>query len=1194
MALIKELRAKFTAQAEGIKTVARAVRKDLQSIGDITDKSVKRVNNGFGNLNKSLASLDKNLQKVGDTKGFEELNKTLRKVRTELSSTGKISAQSMKELQVSVQNAKDQFGSLSDEGKVNLSRLESSIKRVDAQLGNFDLSISDAKEEIADFKDEVDKSSKGVSGLADKFDDLEDKVEESIKEIGLLKLAILTLAPTTSPVIAGVTTAAMGLVSSFAAAGVGAVAFGAVAVSSLTEVFEASEEVAKLEEKIANAETAEERVKAQKELAAVYADMSKEQREALKELQNFKTFWSNFTKQFEDETFSAFGEGLALLKNLLTGLEPTIDSVAAVVNKLIREMNNAVISGDLTHFFEWLESTGAESLYNFAHISGNSISGLFQLMEAFSPVGQEMEEGLLDLTERFEEWASTLSSSKGFQQFVDYAMGNGPTLLGIFADLVNILVDLGVLIAPAGELLLKVIKSITGFLSYLTDSAVTLRQWEGLTPIFAKISEGIQTAKDSLGTFKEFLKGVFALITGEENRGVKILEKLGLSSSEVQQIINAINLIKVYINGLIRGTVTGFQMMSQFIMEAWGIIWPYIQPLLSKIVSFVGEKVQQITQFWHKNGAQIVQAAQNAFRFILKIIEFFMPACLFLIEMVWSSIKGVINGALKMIMGLIKIFAGIFTGDFSKMWEGIKQLFSGAIEFIWNLLSLLLFGRIITGIKTFITQGIKRFKEFWSKTVEVFNNLDKNVSSIVSKFIGYLKKSWTTAKDNAVSIFTNIKNTVTKIFDDLVKVAKNLPSKIGTGIKKMAGKAEEGLKSLANKLNKNLALGVNGVIGGVNWVLGKVGVDSKIPKWEPPEYKKGTDGHPGGLAILGDGKKKELFITPDGEIGLSPATDTLMNLPEGTKVLSGEDTQKLMSMGLIPAYKDGNISLSDLWSLITSPSKLFNKILDSFGVEIPDFPGILKDFGKGLFNKVKVGFLAFLKEKLPSFDFGGANVSGNIKQWIAQAMAITGVPSSWTYALATIAMKESGGNPRAVNNWDINAKRGIPSMGLMQTIGPTFNAYKMAGLNDILNPVHNAVAAIRYIKSRYGDVFNVPGIKSMARGGPYKGYFEGARVAVKQLAWIAEKGAEYIIPTDGSQRAFDLWYQAGQEIGAFDTESGSNYVPSRVPLEDRNPNRPIELRVNLNGREIAKEIYKDVDEFQGREKERNSLVRGDI
>jgi tape measure domain-containing protein len=111
---------------------------------------------------------------------------------------------------------------------------------------------------------------------------------------------------------------------------------------------------------------------------------------------------------------------------------------------------------------------------------------------------------------------------------------------------------------------------------------------------------------------------------------------------------------------------------------------------------------------------------------------------------------------------------------------------------------------------------------------------------------------------------------------------------------------------------------------------------------------------------------------------------------------------------------------------------------------------------------------------------GGGGMAG----WIAQAIALTGVPISWAPALHRRAMFESGGNPRAVNLWDVNAQRGTPSMGLMQTIGPTFAAYKLDGLSDIFNPVHNLVAAIRYILSRYGSIFAIdPPVRGYDRGG---------------------------------------------------------------------------------------------------------------
>lgn len=161
-------------------------------------------------------------------------------------------------------------------------------------------------------------------------------------------------------------------------------------------------------------------------------------------------------------------------------------------------------------------------------------------------------------------------------------------------------------------------------------------------------------------------------------------------------------------------------------------------------------------------------------------------------------------------------------------------------------------------------------------------------------------------------------------------------------------------------------------------------------------------------------------------------------------------------------------------------------------------------------------------------------IGGNIQQWLMAAMMATGTPLSWMGPLGVIAQHESGGNPGAVNNWDSNAAKGTPSMGLMQTIMPTFQAHKAAGMNNILNPVDNAAAAINYIKSRYGSVYNVPGIKSMANGGAYRGYRTGGIAEGPQVATLAEKGwKEFIIPTEPgmSARSGMLLNQAANHFG---------------------------------------------------------------
>lgn len=51
-----------------------------------------------------------------------------------------------------------------------------------------------------------------------------------------------------------------------------------------------------------------------------------------------------------------------------------------------------------------------------------------------------------------------------------------------------------------------------------------------------------------------------------------------------------------------------------------------------------------------------------------------------------------------------------------------------------------------------------------------------------------------------------------------------------------------------------------------------------------PQYAKGTQDHPGGLAVVGDAGRSEIVRTPGGGMYKTPATDTLVNLPKHSVV----------------------------------------------------------------------------------------------------------------------------------------------------------------------------------------------------------------------------------------------------------------------------------------------------------------------
>jgi hypothetical protein len=102
---------------------------------------------------------------------------------------------------------------------------------------------------------------------------------------------------------------------------------------------------------------------------------------------------------------------------------------------------------------------------------------------------------------------------------------------------------------------------------------------------------------------------------------------------------------------------------------------------------------------------------------------------------------------------------------------------------------------------------------------------------------------------------------------------------------------------------------------------------------------------------------------------------------------------------------------------------------------------------------------------------GGHVPDGARKELISKALQMSGLQptESNIAAVNKIVTRESAWNPNVTNNWDINAKKGHPSTGLMQTIPSTFNKYALNGFNsNIHDPLSNLIAGIRYAQDRYG------------------------------------------------------------------------------------------------------------------------------
>lgn len=190
----------------------------------------------------------------------------------------------------------------------------------------------------------------------------------------------------------------------------------------------------------------------------------------------------------------------------------------------------------------------------------------------------------------------------------------------------------------------------------------------------------------------------------------------------------------------------------------------------------------------------------------------------------------------------------------------------------------------------------------------------------------------------------------------------------------------------------------------------------------------------------------------------------------------------------------------------TLTDRVIEQFRQGFGIHSPSriMFGIGVNLLQGLINGMSSKDLdKFIEAQIGSITNMFVGSSEAVTNWLAAALMATGTPLSWLPGLQSLVMAESSGNPLARNPISVGGEH---ATGLMQTLPSTFNANAVRGMNNILNPVHNAAAAINYIKRTYGSVYNTP----LFRGGGYVGYARGTNFAAPGYHWVGEEGPELV------------------------------------------------------------------------------------
>lgn len=320
-------------------------------------------------------------------------------------------------------------------------------------------------------------------------------------------------------------------------------------------------------------------------------------------------------------------------------------------------------------------------------------------------------------------------------------------------------------------------------------------------------------------------------------------------------------------------------------------------------------------------------------------------------------------------------------------------------------------------------------------------------------------------------------------------------------------------QNVGNWITSPVKSAINSVGSAVNWIYKKLGGSKDlIPKYATGTGKNGVLNDTFGMVNdQSGGTYRELVQFPNGKAFIPKGRNVVLPMPKGTKVMPAGQTKELMNMNGMPHFKKG-AGVFNIIDYIAHPSKLLQYGLDKFtsfrdAVE----PGL--SIAKQSISAVKDMALSKVKSLVSGFttSSGGGYSTSGVEQWRNLAKTALLLTNQYTEsnlnALLTQMKHESGGNARAINLWDSNAKKGIPSKGLMQVIDPTFRSYALSPYNkDIYDPLSNMIASIRYTVSRYGSLYK----GWTARG--YKGYAGGGYPMNGEIYVANENGfgSEYI------------------------------------------------------------------------------------
>jgi hypothetical protein len=234
--------------------------------------------------------------------------------------------------------------------------------------------------------------------------------------------------------------------------------------------------------------------------------------------------------------------GLTKALHELVPLAPVIGRIFHDVGRMGGELaakGAASLASDKWRpFFEFIDQQAPKAMAALGHVVASLAHGLAELWMAFTPVNTSFNRWLVDAARSFDQWASGLSKTQGFHDFVAYLQENGPKVAQAAAAIGHALLQIVQAAAPLGGPTLEALTAIAKAIGAIADSPLG-------TPILAivQLASAMRLLKAAMGGIGSARGGVadLALIGPQLDRALPSFSRFKAGLTNMRAGLKEVN-----------------------------------------------------------------------------------------------------------------------------------------------------------------------------------------------------------------------------------------------------------------------------------------------------------------------------------------------------------------------------------------------------------------------------------------------------------------------------------------------------------------------------------------------------------------------------------------------------------------------------------------------------------------------------